>query len=201
MYTRGERKIVSFRGTRPEQVQALESGQVGSDLIADLKLGLGINTSYFSEGEVFVARHAQSSHVALVGHSLGGAVAQTVGNRLRLPFVTFNAPGVAVFASRNIGSANPGMASLRAVGNVISAFSKPGQALRDMTSAFYSVTGLNIRLSGDVISQIGVHYGRVETLQSAHGAAESHGMETVLSELRRRSTQNRHFPENWTVMA
>jgi putative lipase involved disintegration of autophagic bodies len=42
------------------------------------------------------------SRVSVCGHSLGGAIAQIVGSRLRLPFATFNAPGVGLI-SRNLG--------------------------------------------------------------------------------------------------
>src|SRR5690606_11305611 len=78
--------VVVFRGTTG----------VG-DAITDLALGVGANSAYYEQGEAFAARQG-GANIILCGHSLGGAIAQVVANRLRLPMVTFNAPGVAVLA-------------------------------------------------------------------------------------------------------
>ena len=80
--------VIAFRGTSQKV-----------DAVADLKLGTGMNTSYFSAGEDFVDQFA-GHNIILCGHSLGGAVAQVVANRKNLPMVTFNAPGVPVRAAR-----------------------------------------------------------------------------------------------------
>jgi pimeloyl-ACP methyl ester carboxylesterase len=151
-YTFGGKCVVAFRGT---------SG--GGDAITDVALGVGMNSAYYEQGEEFV-RKQNRSDVILCGHSLGGAIAQVVANRTNVPMVTFNAPGVAVLASRNILTANPGAAAVRIGGMVASAFARPGQALKDVKSAFNVVRGLNVCLIGDVVSLIGVHYGRVERI-------------------------------------
>ena len=141
--------VVAFRGTAQKM-----------DAIADLKLGTGMNTSYFSAGEAFVEQFA-GQNIVLCGHSLGGAIAQVVANRKRLPVVTFNAPGVGVFASRNIADASVAMTAVRTAGMLASAIRHPMQAMRDVKSAFHTVQGLNVCLSNDVVSKIGVHYGEV----------------------------------------
>src|SRR5271156_469456 len=94
--------VIVFRGTS----QAMDVG-------ADLRLGAGMNTSYFSDGEAYAAGASPpGDNVYVCGHSLGGAIAQVVANRGGYKMVTFNAPGVAVFASRNlrdIATATPWM--------------------------------------------------------------------------------------------
>jgi hypothetical protein len=146
----GNQIVVAFRGTD----QRVDVGH-------DLMLGGGMNTSYFSAGEQFTARFANFAHVTVCGHSLGGAIAQVVANRMKLPMVTFNAPGVGVIASREVFEASPLMTVARTGGMAASAVMHPMQAYRDMRSAFNVVKGLNICLEGDVVSRIGLHYGEV----------------------------------------
>ena len=141
--------VVAFRGTSQKM-----------DAIADLKLGSGMNTSYFSAGERFVEQFA-GENVIVCGHSLGGAIAQVVANRKNIPMVTFNAPGVAVFASRNIAQASVAMTAIRTAGMLASAVRHPMQAARDARALFNEVKGLNVCLHNDVVSKIGVHYGEV----------------------------------------
>lgn len=80
--------VIAFKGTVP---------RMASDLIADLTLALNA-----IPGQAHVAlakteawrRNYTSKPISLVGHSLGGALAQVVGYRLGIKFVTFNAPGM-----------------------------------------------------------------------------------------------------------
>lgn len=185
VFERNGTTVVAFKGTTPSQ---------GSDIAADLQLGTGINTSYFSSAEQFVALHATGPNVILTGHSLGGAIAQTVGNRRRLPFVTFNAPGVAILASQNLFSTDPIMGAVRIAGGLLSMIPYPQQAYRDVTSAFYNVQGINYRLSGDLVSQIGLHYGPITSLHATGGRFEQHKMQSVLDVLENCATGNIHFP-------
>ena len=152
-FTGGGVTAIVFRGT----AQAM-------DAVADLKLGTGMNSTYFSAGESFAAAFPPGDNVYVTGHSLGGAIAQVVANRGGYKMVTFNAPGVAVFASRNMGDATLGMTAVRTAGMLASTVRHPMQAYRDVRSAFHSVRGLNIRLSGDAVSQMGVHYGELVTI-------------------------------------
>lgn len=154
LFTKGQEQVVAFKGTSEAM-----------DVVADLKIGTGWNSTYYSEAEQFCANYATGPNLVVTGHSLGGGIAQTVGNRRRVPFCSFNAPGVGIVASSNIASARLGMSAVRIAGGLLSVLRHPQQAMRDMQSAFYVVEGVNFRLSGDVVSQIGLHYGPIITLR------------------------------------
>jgi len=182
LFTKGQEKVVAFKGTSE-----------ATDVVVDLKIGSGMNSSYYSEAEQFCAQYASSVNVVCTGHSLGGGIAQTVGNRRRLPFASFNAPGVAIMASRNMASATVEMSAVRLVGGLLSTLRHPHQAMRDMKSAFYTVEGLNFRLSGDIVSGIGLHYGPIVTLQGSGNPLDQHKMGTMLGVLDSRGYRNVPF--------
>ncbi len=172
-FTKDGVTVIVFRGTS----QAMDVG-------ADLRLGVGMNTSYFSDGEDYAAgAAAPGDNVYVCGHSLGGAIAQVVANRGGYKMVTFNAPGVAVFASRNaedIASATPWMTAIRVTGALVGTVTNPMQTFRDIRSTFHTVRGLNVRLSYDAVSQIGIHYGEMVTLDGpTMNPATAHRMATV----------------------
>jgi pimeloyl-ACP methyl ester carboxylesterase len=172
-YMMDNRVVAAFRGT---------SGASG-DLAADATLGVGANSEYFEQAEQFV-QSLGGSNVIVCGHSLGGAITQVVANRMGLEMVTFNAPGVAVFASRNIGMATSFGTAVRAAGMVASAVVRPGQAWRDVKATFNVVRGINICLMFDVVSQIGVHYGRVERIPgTGYNPKTQHSMNTMVKVL------------------
>lgn len=166
-YLLGSGVVIAFRGT--------ELGKDGrrGDLLADAALGAGANSDYFAKGERFVQDMQGTSRriAALCGHSLGGAIAQVVANRMNLPMVSFNAPGVGVVASRNLPQASPTLTQVRLGGMLASAVVYPGQAISDMKAAFRPVRGLNVRLDADQISQIGLHYGAVRTVPNTTAEA------------------------------
>lgn len=169
-FTKGSETVVAFRGTTAS----------ADDVLADLKLGSGMNTSHFAAADEFISDYLKTDNVTVCGHSLGGAIAQIVGNRWELKFATFNAPGVAVFASRNILDANPAMLAVRAVGSVASAIWSPRQALKDIKATFNVAKGVNLCLAGDVVSKIGVHYGKVVRIPgTGWNPASQHGIATV----------------------
>ncbi len=150
-FVKGDITVVAFRGTS----QAMDGA-------ADLALFTGMNSSYFAAGEAYAASLVGKENVVVCGHSLGGAIAQVVANRRGFRMVTFNAPGVATFATRNIGEAlvQPAV-GLRIAGNIAGAFIHPMQAARDVRAIFNVVQGLNICLDYDIVSHLGVHYGKV----------------------------------------
>jgi hypothetical protein len=79
---------VAFQGTVPKKI---------GDLVADLQIVGGILPLYCSAAlRLFDVARARLGGYApyLVGHSLGGAVAQVIGHWMNIPFVTFNAPGM-----------------------------------------------------------------------------------------------------------
>jgi len=183
-FTAGSELVFAFKGT---------SG--GRDAIADVKLGIGMNTFQYSSAGDFVAsvRAPAGVRVSLTGHSLGGAIAQIVGNRRRLPFVTFNAPGVGLI-SRNLDQVGvtmiTGTAALRTAGAVASMFWHPVQAAQDAASLFYRVRGANFRLGRDIVGSIGVHYGRVIQIEYSGGALDlyqKHRMVSMIAALERSS--------------
>jgi pimeloyl-ACP methyl ester carboxylesterase len=176
-FTQGGVTVIVFRGTSL-------AADAAADLAADLRLGVGMNTSYFSDGEDYAASAAAPGDgVYVCGHSLGGAIAQVVANRGGYKMVTFNAPGVAVFASRNvedIASSTPWMQAIRVGGALVSTVTNPIQTFRDVRSTFHTVQGLNIRLSYDAVSQIGIHYGEMVTLEGpTMNPLTAHGIDTV----------------------
>jgi hypothetical protein len=178
-FQRGDSVVFAFKGTSPM------SRSAAGDLVADLKLGVGMNTVQFDQANQFVDETLVPSgaQVFLCGHSLGGAIAQIVGNRRRLPFVTYNAPGVGVIAGNldELGDQSVVMATLRVAGSLISVFRHPVQAAQDAGSLFYRVRGMNVRLSTDIVSQIGIHYGRISTLP--YSGSNAHGIGTVIQVL------------------
>lgn len=188
VFTRGQETVVSFKGTTFTDP---------NDVIADAKLGLGMNSTYFWEAEAFVSRYATGANVSVTGHSLGGAIAQIVGHRRKLPYVTFNAPGVALFASKGVLKSNPVMTAGRAVGTFVSAFRHPIQAKRDLCALGNKNNGLNYRLYGDAVSMIGVHYGPVSTLQApgvSGNPASRHLIGNVIDVLTNRTEGQIAFP-------
>jgi hypothetical protein len=184
IYTDGSVFVVAFRGT-----------DNASDLVEDAQLTLGMNTAMYPIGEAIAAGVKNHGTVYVTGHSLGGAVAQVVGSRMGLPFVTFNAPGVAILASRNMWKANYLAVQARAAGALASAIFNPRQALRDAQSAFSIANGKNYRLSTDVVSNTGVHYGDVITLPAGTAnPLDAHRITTMMSVLDGVSSGNLSFP-------
>jgi len=182
-FTRADETVFAFAGTDPSSLQ---------DIAADVKLGMGMNTGQYEQAGRFLSDTLVpgGNRVCLCGHSLGGAIAQIIGNRRRLPFATFNAPGVAVLASRNIDQMAVAAASgsfwVRVAGMTASAVMNPGQAIEDVGSAFYRVRGANFRLHNDVVGKIGVHYGEVIQLNwgtSATDVLANHSMASMLEAL------------------
>ena len=160
-FQRGSEIVIAFRGT----AQAM-------DAAADLKLGTGMNSTYFASGDEYAEPYRGSPNVFLCGHSLGGAITQIVANRGGFKFATFNAPGVAVVASRNIGTASLTMSAIRVTGMVASAVRHPIQAGQDVAAAFNVARGLNVCLAHDAVSQIGLHYGDID--EPADGTRDRH---------------------------
>lgn len=185
VFTRGQATVVAFKGTTLSNV---------NDLTTDLKLGVGMNTAYFSAAERFVALYASGPEVVFTGHSLGGAIAQVVGNRRQMPFVTFNAPGVAVLASRNLHTTTAHMMAVRVAGSLASAVRHPMQMVRDVNSAFHTSLGVNYRLEFDLVSAIGLHYGPVVTMGCSADLGARHSMSTVLDVLAANHYGDIEFP-------
>lgn len=181
VFTKNGDAIVAFKGTTG-----------GADYLADIKLFLCMNSSYFRKAEQFVQKNAPEGAI-LTGHSLGGAIAQVVGHRKNMPFVTFNAPGVALLPTlqsssvgRNLSQLNPVLGVARTVGAMAGAMRHPRQAARDFCALRNKSDGRNYRLSGDVVSQIGIHRGKVITVSGADYAGDplsQHSMDNLMFEI------------------
>lgn len=179
-FTKAGEMVIAFRGTN-----------TGVDVGADLQLGTGWNTAHFSAADDFTSDFADQPSLTLTGHSLGGAIAQIVGNRQSKPFATYNAPGVGVIASRNILSGTALMNVVRAGGMVASSVVQPRQAYRDVKAAFRWCRGVNVCLSGDVVSQIGLHYGRIARIDGRGvNPLSQHYISTVLEVLDKSPLRN-----------
>lgn len=184
--------VIAFKGT--ELTKGVRQG-IG-DLSADVKLAIGMNTQQFADGEDLVVdtrKRFPDLPIAVCGHSLGGAIAQIIGNRHKVPFCTFNAPGVALF-SRNIDQMAESFLRntfpIRIAGAVASAARHPLQAVSDIKNAFYWVRGVNYHISGDIVSQVGVHYGARKALdgKGITNLKELHSMKFVIELLQNSTT-------------
>ena len=175
--------VISFRGSHQAE-----------DWVVNAAYGIGMNTIRFSQAENFAVREAKAfaaafeGEIYITGHSLGGAIAQIVGNRNGYKFVTFNAPGVAVLASRNLDQMAATMVTgtfgLRIAGAVASTVLHPQQAFRDAKAAFKTAHGLNVCLKTDGVSQIGIHYGKVKRISSnVNNPLTAHSINTVIEAL------------------
>jgi len=179
-FKKGDEIVVAFKGTSQKR-----------DFVADFKLGVGMNTSQYGSAGDFVkgSKFPHGAKVSLTGHSLGGAMAQTIGNRHKLPFVTFNAPGVGLM-SKNVRemavTAVTSTAVIRIAGTLASSLIHPVQAFQDLKSVTYFVRGVNFRVGKDVVGSLGVHFGKVIELPYSGGALDvgaKHKMATVLEAL------------------
>ncbi|WP_010098586.1 Mbeg1-like protein [Ornithinibacillus scapharcae] len=68
------------------------------DLGTDGKLAIGKNNDQFNEAVEYVEKMMKlypDKEIVLTGHSLGGAIAQYVALKTKIPAVTYNAPGIA----------------------------------------------------------------------------------------------------------
>jgi hypothetical protein len=138
--------VVAFQGTIPT---------TAGDLYSDVQVLVGMLPQYCNAAmrlfertvEVF-PRHT----VSLVGHSLGGGLAQIIGHWTRAPFVTFNAPGMWGDIQKS---------------KILAMF--PFDMIRSLRGTFnrsplakqMSSTGRNFRNVLDPVSAYGMHYGPV----------------------------------------
>jgi hypothetical protein len=162
----GTEIIVAFKGTVPS---------MASDLTADLSLALNNIPTQAYEALRLTAlwsAHFPRARKFLVGHSLGGAIAQVVGVRTGFKFVTFNAPGM---LEQSSGIIPYGM----------------GRLVRLLGGANEDA-GVNYRRSWDLVGNFGAHIGRrVELTGGRTGAFRGHGIAGVIEVIEARGDRNR----------
>jgi hypothetical protein len=160
----GSHTVVAYGGTDPWSKQ---------DLSADAKIALQMMpTQIFSALNIFEdARNMQRRRgpMCVVGHSLGGALAQVVGTLKVAPFVTFNAPGMA----KNLVNWRPIYKGSGKLAN-----------------------GMNYRLRNDKIGSFGEHLGAREVLdgEGTIGIFDAHSMDTVVHYIWRNPTLKNLIP-------
>lgn len=139
--------VVAFQGTKPSKA---------GDLMADVQIFLGMLTQYADAAHRLFTRCKEvysKCEITLVGHSLGGAMAQVIGHWTGVPFVTFNAPGMwAHLQAAKVGPLSTPTQRLHSIGGTF----KSGAMSKQMAS-----TGRNFRNVLDPVSGYGSHYGPV----------------------------------------
>jgi hypothetical protein len=144
--------VAAFQGTyfRAGKDKHTKAG----DLVSDIQILLGILPQYCSAAlRLFERmRRAYSGYApSLVGHSLGGGIAQVIGHWTAIPFVTFNAPGMwgDIQKAKILDWSPDGLASLE------------GTFKGSLLAKQMATTGRNFRNVLDPVSMIGFHYGPV----------------------------------------
>ena len=148
----GSQIVVAFRGTDVDLSSTSGAATTLKNIAADVSFG-GSTPSRILTGDVaaaasFVAAvHAQNPNakVTLTGHSLGGAIAQLVGNASGLDTYAFNAPGAAQLS----GALSPQLAPVANLGS--------------------GGVNENYRIYGDQVSLFGMPLGQTVTLPPPPG--------------------------------
>jgi putative lipase involved disintegration of autophagic bodies len=178
----GEEVIVAFSGTKGSLRTAPISQQT-----ANLRIGVHVIPNM--AGSAFdMVRWAQVIYpelkLSIVGHSLGGGLAQVVGNWSGVPFISFNGPGMA--------------GHLKA-----SAFNifKPKQMLRSIRSeATGSSQGISFAVRGDLIANYGKHVGTFVPLDHIGTTDDRHSLQAIRRAFNRRgwlTTRPQEISEAW----
>lgn len=156
--------VVGFGGTGSGG-----TGSTGSHISGDIRIGVSIIPNMAGSANALVKwakARPGGKPVSVVGHSLGGALAQVVANWSSCPFIAFNAPGMKTHLK-------------------MSAFNifKPMQMFRSATSANTSSTiGICFSSKGDPVAGFGYHIGMEIAMPSdpSHGLGDRHRMGGVL---------------------
>ncbi|GIX08445.1 hypothetical protein [Elioraea sp.] len=179
--TAGDEAIVAFAGTKGSLTTAPISQNT-----ANLRIGLHVIPNMAGSAHAMV-RWAQENYplarLSIVGHSLGGGLAQVVGNWTGVPFISFNGPGMA------------GHLKLSAF-NVF----KPKQMLRSIRSdATGRSSGICFVVRHDFIGSYGKHVGHLFLLDQNGG--DTHSLQAIRRGLRNHGLLDREpqdISARWT---
>jgi hypothetical protein len=164
------KSVVAIQGTKFSKL---------GDTVSDIQIAVGMITGmmpqYCSAAlKLFERTREGFPHypLFLVGHSLGGAMAQVIGQWTGIPFVTFNAPGMwsNIQASKVFLGWNPAD-TLRSIKGTFT-----GPLLAKQRAG----TGRNFRNVSDLVSSFGSHYGPVTRFWSASTPLKAHSMDEML---------------------
>ncbi|MDB5400353.1 MAG: hypothetical protein QOF70_7683 [Acetobacteraceae bacterium] len=131
---------------------------------ANLRIGLHIIPNMAGSGKQLVkSALGFGKPVSIVGHSLGGALAQVIGAWTGRPFISFNGPGMA----RHL--------RLSAV-NIF----KPRQMRRSINAlGSDEVVGVCFNVRGDFVGGFGSHIGTLVELNAVATANGRHDLDTI----------------------
>jgi hypothetical protein len=147
-------KVLAIAGTQ---------GLAMNDIAADLRIGLHVMPKQASTAFKFYQDAVGNEGIAvIVGHSLGGALAQVLGYWCDCPFITFNAPGMAsVLAAARFNIFKPDV------------FRRTRTAKR-FQSSDGKARGLNFLVARDLIGKFGKHVGEVIVLRAHPALVRNH---------------------------
>jgi hypothetical protein len=154
---------VTARGNRLDVKVLAIAGTQGlamNDIGADARIGLHVMPQQASSAFKFYQSAVGNEGLAIiVGHSLGGALAQVLGYWCDCPFVTFNAPGMAsILAAARWNFLKPDVAR------------RTRAAKRYRSSIDNTPRGLNFVTAGDLVAKFGKHVGEVIVLRNGLNA-------------------------------
>jgi putative lipase involved disintegration of autophagic bodies len=160
--------IVGFSGTKG----GLTTAPISQNT-ANARIGVNVIPNLAGSAQSMVnwaKAHAHGRAISLVGHSLGGGLAQVVGNWSGCPFISFNGPGMASHLKT-------------AAFNIF----KPMQMVRSIASrATGDTVGICVTVKGDFVGEFGYHVGHEIIVDGTAGGA-LHSMDAVWMGLRKRN--------------
>jgi hypothetical protein len=153
--------IVAFSGTKGGPTSAPVSQNT-----ANLRIGLHVIPNMAGSAHAMVRwaqEHYPQARLSIVGHSLGGGLAQVVGNWTGVPFISFNGPGMTSHLK-------------------LSAFNvfKPKQMVRSIRSeATGRSHGISFAVRHDLIGNYGKHVGDFIRLDHDGTVHDTHSLDAI----------------------
>lgn len=168
--------IVAFSGTKGGPTTAPVSQNT-----ANLRIGVNVIPNMAGAGFAMVRwaqQHNPNKRISIVGHSLGGGLAQVVGNWAEVPFISLNGPGMTSHLK-------------------MSAFNvlKPRQMIRSIRSNSTGLTyGISLTVKNDFVGNFGKHLGHFFLLDQGGfvgNTTDTHSIQAVSRGLHQRGWLNK----------